>query len=178
MQATLGPQTVLDRCRSGDQAAWALLVRDHERYVYAICIRGYGLSAHDAQDVFQEAFARTWGRLARIPDERALRSWLGQVTRRLCVDRLRAGGRSRPVADAGAGVADPADELQRIELALDVAAALAGLPGDFGEVLERFFGRDESYAQISAKLGIPEGTVASRISRGLARLREELAEGA
>lgn len=169
---------MLERCRCGDQAAWAILVREHERYVYAICTRGYGLAATDAEDVFQEAFARTWHRLARIPDERALRSWLGQVTRRLCIDRLRAGGRVRPDADAGARAADPVDELDRIELALDVQVAVGALPGDYREVLDRFFGRDQSYAQISADLGIPPGTVASRISRGLARLRDELSRDA
>jgi DNA-directed RNA polymerase specialized sigma24 family protein len=55
-----------------------------------------------------------------------------------------------------------------------VRAALAGLPAHCADVLDRFFARDESYATIGAALGIPAGTIAGRISRCLARLRNDL----
>lgn len=165
---------MLEHCRAGDEVAWAQLVAQHERYVYAICTRGYSLGAADAEDVFQEAFVRTWHQLDRIPDEPALRAWLGQVTRRLCIDRLRALKRTRPEADAGMDQPAPGDQLGDIERALDVHAALAGLCDEHREVLDRFFCQDHSYAQISVDLDIAMGTVASRISRGLAGLREHV----
>ena len=67
-----------------------------------------------------------------------------------------------------------ADELDSIERALDVRKALAGLSEECREVLDRFFARDESYLTISHELGIAPGTVASRISRCLSRLSDEL----
>ena len=54
------------RCRSGDQAAWNELVERFSRYVYAICSQGFRLSPHDAEDVFQEVFARVYQRLDRL----------------------------------------------------------------------------------------------------------------
>ena len=169
------PTTTLKQCRRGDQAAWADLVRSYQRYVYAICVRGFKLDSADAEDVFQETFARTWRNLDRIDDEIALRAWLGQVARRLCVDRLRALQRVQPDADAAAAVADPVDRLAEIDLAMDVRDALQQLPEPCRDVLERFFCQDQSYARISDEMGIPEGTIASRISRCLVRLRTTLA---
>ena len=81
------------RCRSGDVLAWAELVERFSRYVYAISTQAFRLSPADAEDVFQEVFARTYEHLDRLRDDSAIRPWIGQLTRRLCVDRLRAGAR-------------------------------------------------------------------------------------
>jgi RNA polymerase sigma factor (sigma-70 family) len=67
-------------------------------------------------------------------------------------------------------------EMERLDEAFAVRQALAGLPEECREVLDRFFCRDESYRTIADALGIPSGTIASRISRCLGRLREALAE--
>ena len=68
------------------------------------------------------------------------------------------------------------DRMATIDQALTVHAALGELSKDCREVLDRFFCRDESYETISAALDIPTGTVASRISRCLVKLREKLDE--
>src|SRR6478672_9470736 len=81
------------RCRAGDQAAWNELVERFSRYVYAICVQAFRLPAHDAEDVFQEVFARVYEHLGRLRNDEAIRPWIAQLTRRLCIDRLRAGGR-------------------------------------------------------------------------------------
>jgi RNA polymerase sigma-70 factor (ECF subfamily) len=65
-------------------------------------------------------------------------------------------------------------ELERIELALAVRAAMATLPEHCQEILDRFFAQEQSYQEISSALGIPMGTIASRISRCLTKLREQL----
>jgi RNA polymerase sigma factor (sigma-70 family) len=167
---------LLDRCRAGDEAAWGELVDRYSRYVHAIVVRGFQLSPADAEDVFQEVFFRTYQHLDRVYDDEALRPWLGQLTRRLCLDVLRRQGRVHPDADAGDDVAafDPA--LERIEQALDVRAALGLLSEHCQEMLDRFFARDQSYATIGAELDLPPGTIASRISRCLGRLRAALGE--
>jgi RNA polymerase sigma factor (sigma-70 family) len=160
------------RCRSGDTDAWALLVERFSRYVYAICVRGFRLSAEDAEDVFQDVFAKTYEQLGRLRDDSAVRPWIGQLTRRTCIDRLRSG---QPGIDAEqADLADPSDTLAEVEQALDVREALQALGGPCQEILDRFFARDESYRTIAAALELPAGTIASRISRCLDKLKLEL----
>jgi RNA polymerase sigma-70 factor (ECF subfamily) len=166
------------RCRDGDPAAWSLLVRRHSRYVHAIAVRVYRLAPDDAEDVFQEVFARAFEHLDHLRDDGAVLPWLGQLARRLCIDRLRAGARSTPGLEAADvdRLATASDDGTDLDEALTVRAALAALPPAGREILDRFFARDESYRTIAEALDIPVGTVASRISRALAALRTELEE--
>lgn len=161
------------RCCAGDDAAWALLVERYARYVHAVAVRAYRLPPADAEDVFQETFARVYERLGTLRDPDALRPWIGQLARRQCLDRLRAGAREAPAAEATLE-REATPVLEPLEQAWDVHGALATLSPDCQEVLDRFFCRDESYHTIGAELGLPPGTIASRISRCLARLRETL----
>jgi len=164
---------IVDRCRAGDEAAWAALVERFSRYVHAIATGAYRLPDADAEDVFQDVFARTYEHLDRLRDDDAIRPWIAQLTRRLCIDRLRAARPSEPLDDAGAhGAVD--ERLEQIEQAVVVRGALARLSADCQEILDRFFARDESYRAIGEALAIPAGTIASRISRCLGRLRGEL----
>ena len=96
----LGPTDadLVDRCRAGDQEAWGLLVERYSRYVYSIAGRGFRLSDTEAEDVFQDVFLRVYLRLDSIRDGAALRPWIAQVTRRLCIDRL-AAAKGRPEAE-------------------------------------------------------------------------------
>jgi RNA polymerase sigma factor (sigma-70 family) len=167
------------RCREGDARAWDELVDRFARYVYAIATQAYRLSEHDAEDVFQEVFARIYTHLHTLRDAEAIRPWIGQTTRRLAVDKVRAARREQPEETLPeSGELDT--ELQRIDLALDVHRAMERLPENCREILDRFFAQDQSYSVIGAELGIAAGTIASRISRCLGKLRgvlEEHAEG-
>ena len=162
------------RCRAGDEAAWGALVDRYARYVYAIAARVYRLGPEDAEDVFQEVFARVFERLDTLRDDDALRPWIAQTTRNCAVDTLRRSGREISVED----VPEDIDEgLDRLDEALTVHEALERLAPECREILDRFFRRDESYRTISADLELPSGTVASRIARCLARLRDLLEPG-
>lgn len=160
------------RCRAGEAAAWNDLVERFSRYVYAICVQGFRLSEQDAEDVFQDVFARAYEQLPRLRDAHALRPWLAQLTRRACIDRLRAGRREDPAGDEEPDDVD--DTLALLDEALTVREALAALEEPCREVLDRFFARDESYRTIGDALGLPQGTIASRISRCLEKLRVAL----
>ena len=162
------------RCRAGDHQAWCDLVQRFSRYVYAISVQGFRLSEHDAEDVFQDVFARVHERLGDLRDDAAIRPWIAQLTRRTCIDRLRASGREQPV-DAEPEEAISDETLDRLDEALWVHQGMEQLSGSCREILDRFFARDESYRTIGDALELPSGTVASRISRCLTRLREELA---
>jgi RNA polymerase sigma factor (sigma-70 family) len=174
MPQALTDSELVARCRAGDQQAWAELVDRFSRYVYAISVQAFRLSDADAEDVFQEVFARAYQHLDGLRDDAAVRPWLAQLTRRLCIDRLRASARERPTTDEELELAGSEETLTLLEEALTVHEALAEVPEHCREILDRFFARDESYKTIGEALDLPSGTIASRISRCLARLRELL----
>ena len=162
------------RCRGGDQAAWNELVERFSRYVYAICSQAFRLPAQDAEDVFQEVFARVYEHLDRLRSDDAIRPWIGQLTRRLCIDRLRSGGREGPAELDDVAPAGVDETLAALDEALTVRACLDAVGDPCREILDRFFCRDESYRVIGQALELPSGTVASRISRCLGKLKAEL----
>jgi len=172
MAETITDAQLVARCRAGDQAAWNELVERFSRYVYAIAVQGFRLQGHDAEDVFQEVFARVYEHLDRLRSDEAIRPWIAQLTRRLCIDRLRAGGRETPSElEETAGVDE---RLAALDDALTVRAGLDAVGEPCREILDRFFCQDESYRAIGDALALPAGTIASRISRCLTKLRSEL----
>ena len=168
----LSDEHLVARCRTGDAEAWVVLVERFSRYVYAICVRGFRLSPYDAEDVFQEVFAKTHERLGRLRDDGAIRPWIGQLTRRCCIDRLRSTREEAEGQDVD--VADPTDTLADVEQAFDVQHALQALGEPCHDLLDRFFARDQSYRTIGDELDLPAGTIASRISRCLEKLKLQL----
>jgi RNA polymerase sigma factor (sigma-70 family) len=173
--ATQTDAELVARCRAGDEAAWNELVDRFSRYVYAICVQAFRLDQADAEDVFQDVFARVYEHLDRLRSDEAVRPWIAQLTRRLCIDRLRATRREVPVDDADelepSGVDDAVSQLDE---AMAVREVLDTVGEPCREILDRFFARDESYRTIGDALGIPSGTIASRISRCLSKVRAEL----
>ena len=146
---------LVERCLAGDQAAWNELVEIYSRYVYAIV---------------SKVFLRIYDRLGTLRNPEALRPWIAQLTRRVCLDRLAASGREEP---AEVEATETERTVEELDDAFSVREALAELSEECQEVLDRFFCRDESYRTIGDELGIPSGTIASRISRCLGRLREK-----
>ena len=171
--AELSDAEIVARCRGADEAAWSELVDRFSRYVYAITTRVYRLRGEDSEDVFQEVFARAFQHLNELRDDAAIRAWIGQTTRRLAVDRLRSLARE-DVTESEVEPAEVESAFEKLEEALTVHDSLARLPEHCREILDRFFARDESYRAIGEALSIPAGTIASRISRCLEKLREDL----
>ena len=171
-RAAASAPSLVERCRHGEREAWNELVQEYSRYVYAIIVRGYRLSEQDAEDVFQDVFGRVFERLETLRDDAALKGWIAEVTRNLCFDHIR---RARPHEELSDDtVAELDDRLDDLDQALAVRQALGRLPAGCAEILDRFFCRDESYRTIGAALDIPSGTIASRISRCLQKLRREI----
>jgi RNA polymerase sigma factor (sigma-70 family) len=159
------------RCRTGEGEAWNELVERFSRYVYAIAVQAFRLPPHDAEDVFQEVFARVYEHLGRLRSDDAIRPWIAQLTRRLCIDKLRSSGREGP---ADADDLDPGgfdESLSQLDDAMTVRACLDEVGESCKEILDRFFCRDESYRAIGEALHLPAGTIASRISRCLGKLK-------
>jgi RNA polymerase sigma-70 factor (ECF subfamily) len=169
---SLSDAELVQRCRGGSEEAWNLLVDRFSRYVYAICSRGFHLAQHDAEDAFQEVFTRIYTRLDTLRDDAALRPWIAQLTRRVCLDRLAAASREQPAEEIEGERLE--QTIEEIDEAFAVREALAELGDPCREMLDRFFARDESYRTIGEELDLPSGTIASRISRCLGKLREQL----
>jgi RNA polymerase sigma factor (sigma-70 family) len=163
-----GEADLVRRCLDSEPGAWDELVLLYSRYVYAIVSKAYRLSGPDAEDAFQDVFLRVYDRLDTLRDPAAIQPWIAQLTRRVCLDRI--GRREEPV-DRGAERVEAT--MEGLDEAFAVREALGRLPEDCREVLDRFFCQDESYRTIGEALGIPSGTIASRISRCLVKLREE-----
>jgi RNA polymerase sigma-70 factor (ECF subfamily) len=163
------------RCRSGDREAWAAVVRDHAGLVNGILRGAYRLAAHDAEDAFQEVFTRLYVNLGQLREDRALPGWIAQVTRNVAVDLIRL--RRHELADDGLLDESSYDEpYEQVVEAMSVRQALGKLPELQREILERFFVQDQSYRTIAEELSIPPGTIASRVSRALAMLHDQMME--
>jgi RNA polymerase sigma-70 factor (ECF subfamily) len=161
--------------RRGDRTALDTLLRRHHDRVHALCRRMTGNDA-DALDATQEALIAVCRGLDRFDGRSAFTTWVYRVTTNACLDELRRRGR-RPVpvepdpakvTDATAAVAD--DVARR----LDVDAALATLPEEFRAAVVLRDLCELDYAEIAEVLGIPPGTVRSRIARGRAALARVL----
>ena len=173
VHASLTDAQLVARCRTGEEDAWNELVNRFSRYVYGIAVQAFRLAEHDAEDVFQDCFSRVYENLDKLRDDSALRPWIGQLTRRLCIDRIRGSSRERP-AEEEELLAVAEDTIATLDESLTVHEALAALSGDCREILDRFFAQDQTYKTIGDALDLPSGTIASRISRCLAKLREAL----
>lgn len=168
--------TLVTAAQAGDQAALDALLRRHYDRVWAICRRMAGNEA-DAADATQEALITISRRLDRFDGRAAFTTWLYRVTTNACLDELRRRGRR-----AVPGLPDEVEYETGHAPGLDTSVvdrltiddALTTLPDEFlaPVVLRDQLGMD--YAEISATLDIPAGTVRSRIARGRSRLAEQL----
>jgi RNA polymerase sigma-70 factor (ECF subfamily) len=163
--------------RDGDRAALEALLRRHHDRIHAVCRRLAGNEA-DALDATQEALLAIVRGLPRFDGRAAFSTWAYRVATNACLDELRR-RRRRPlvglpdedglaVGRAGAGA--PAAGIEAVAERLAVDDALAQLPEDFRAAVVLRDLCDLDYAEIADTLGIPPGTVRSRIARGRAQL--------
>jgi RNA polymerase sigma-70 factor, ECF subfamily len=124
-----------------------------------------------ADDLVQDTLERAWSRIAQWRPGSDLRAWLFGIMHNLRVDQLRRPGlNTLPMGDEGFEVPTRATQSDHLEVN-DLEAALARLPEDQRVVLLLVALEEMSYEEIAGLLGIPVGTVMSRLSRGRERLR-------
>ncbi|HTW28287.1 MAG TPA: sigma-70 family RNA polymerase sigma factor [Acetobacteraceae bacterium] len=131
----------------------------------------------EADDLVQDCLVRALDRLGTVRSEAELRPWLFAILHNLHVSRWRRQRRQRQVAvaDADADVAIPASQPAGVEIR-DVLRGIAALPEDQRQIVVLVAVEGLAYAEVAAILGIPVGTVMSRLSRARDRLRA-FAEG-
>jgi RNA polymerase sigma-70 factor (ECF subfamily) len=182
------------RCVAGDAAAWEQLARTQHRRIYGICYRFTG-SQSDAEDLTQEAFLKVWRNLASFdPAKGGFTTWLTTLTRNLLVDHYRRSRMERAsdsLDESYDGEEDGVTKLDRLadggrnqeqhvagmELRAQIQEALKQVSPELREAVILRDIEDMDYKDIAVALGVPTGTVKSRISRGrseLARLLQRI----
>jgi RNA polymerase sigma-70 factor (ECF subfamily) len=166
---------LVEAARAGDRDALDRLLRTHYDRLYAVCRRLVGDDA-TAQDACQEALITIARRLDRFDARSSFGTWAYRVTTNACFDELRR-RRRRPVAVVPDERPAPGDVGEAAAVRVDIDAALARLPVEYraAVVLRDLCGL--AYDEIADVLGIPAGTVRSRIARGRALLMPLLGPG-
>lgn len=150
----------------------------HGTELFRFATRALG-DVGQAEDAVQEAFVRAWRASARYDPARASqRTWLFAILRNVVIDQLRA-RRIRPglapVGEHPPGDRDRGDEqIDQILTGWQVDAALLKLAEEHRRALVEVHWRGRPYAEVAADLGVPEGTVKSRVYYGLRALRSAL----
>ena len=171
--------SLVTRARNGDKQAWDGIVERYAPLIWSIC-RRYRLDDADAEDVGQMVWLYMVDHLGDLRDPAALPGWLVTTTRRECLRVRRAAARLPQVtgplmdaddmADKEAVLAD--DELLLAERRAALREALSDLPPVCQQLITLLSADPPvSYAEISARLGIPVGSIGPSRKRCLARLR-------
>ncbi len=171
-----------------DRAQFDRLVTRYSRHVYSIAHRLTGNEA-DARDLVQEAFVRVWRAWRRIDPEAPLEGWLYRIVSNLHIDLLRRRRGQRvhsldePISTASGDLVrerpDPAADIERTVLDAQVdrriQEALLELSADLRMVVVLSDVEGYAYEEIAKMMGVPIGTVKSRLHRARRALRERLA---
>ncbi len=159
--------------RDGDLAAFETLVRRHTRTVYAHALRFFG-DRSAAEDVTQEVFVKVYRSLSGFDERARFTTWLFRVTRNACLDEVRS-GRRRPIPvdplDSPSVQEDFSDE---VALSAAVEHAMRGLTPEDRDALAAVALFGLSYAEAAEAMGVPAGTVKSRVFRARRTLASTL----
>ena len=179
---------IIKRVLSGDGEAFEELVLENQKNVYNLALRLMG-NEQDALDVSQEAFIKAYTKLGSFRGGSRFSAWLYRVTYNICLDQLRKNGRANVISlnytDSAGDEGEyeipdtrqtPEDALEKQELNEAINEAMEHLSPEHRQILALREGADMSYADISALLGINEGSVKSRISRARRALAKILTE--
>ena len=178
LEPSASERQIVDAVLGGDRDAFRLLVERESAMVIAACRRILG-STTDAQDAAQEAFVRAYQSLATFRGDGPFGAWVRRIAVRVAVARLAAdaavslddGCTARSTASRAGS--DPVEQLLSSEERVALSDAIARLPAEQRQVVMlRFYG-DRSVEDIARLTDRPIGTVKSRLSRGIATLREQ-----
>ncbi len=172
-------EPLIDSCLRGDQRAWDAIVRLYRRRVFNVAYTFVGRH-EEAEDLTQEIFLRVFRALHTFDRRANFTTWIISVSRNLCIDHFRRVRRERetidrrmdaselsPMAPGG----DPLSRLERFDRRELLRDALNALPETLRTAVMLRDLQELSYQEIATRLGVPDGTVKSRINRG----RRELA---
>lgn len=189
LSGALPERDLVASCRTGDAEAFARLVRLHEAMVVNLASRLLG-NVEEARDVAQDVFLQVYKRLAAFEGRSSLKTWIYRIAVNQCHNRRRFWHRRRRdretplderqlagplLAGLPSAAWSPYDETLRLERARCVQAALLDLCFEHRSVLVLREVEGLSCEEVATALGVPEGTVKSRLSRAREAMRRKLA---
>lgn len=184
MSGFIDDQGLIEACRAGETEAFGILVRRYQDRLYPTVLRLTGC-AEDAQDLLQETFLRAFEKLGKFHGDSAFFTWLYRIAINLALSGRR---KRRPVGRSGGktldenGIgpvvdhrsSDPSLPLEHAERDQIIQDALNALAADHRAVVVMKEYDGLRYEEIAAILGIPVGTVRSRLHRARCELRDRL----
>jgi RNA polymerase sigma-70 factor (ECF subfamily) len=173
---------LVERCLTGDQTAWEQIVRQHWRKVFNLAYKFVG--RHDeAEDLTQDIFLKIFKALHTFDRRANFQTWLISISRNLCIDHYRSVRKERETMARDVDASElspvsrergPEGQLEQVKLKQQIQAALGELPAALRQAVELRDLQELSYQEIADQLGLPEGTVKSRINRGRIELARQL----
>jgi RNA polymerase sigma-70 factor (ECF subfamily) len=176
------PDSLIEQCLAGDQLAWEQIVRQNWRKVFNVAYKFVG--KHDeAEDLTQDIFLKIFKALKTFDRRANFQTWIISISRNLCIDHYRSVRKERqtiardvdsndlqPVAPERGPYAQAEHQALRAQL----REALETLPITLRTAVVLRDLQELSYQEIADRLGLPEGTVKSRINRGRIELAHQL----
>ena len=176
------PDTLIEQCLSGDQAAWDVIVRQNWRKVFNVAYKFVG--RHDeAEDLTHDIFLKIFKALKTFDRRANFQTWIISISRNLCIDHYRSVRKERQTIarEVDTGDLQPASAersphalAEHQDLRAMLRQALEALPVTLRTAVVLRDLQELSYQEIAERLNLPEGTVKSRINRGRIELAHQL----
>lgn len=177
-------RTIISRCKNRDAEAFSIIVDQYQARIYGF-VRRMLRNTEDAEDVAQEVFIKAFENFDRFDGRASLSTWLFKIASNLCIDRARKRGRRPELVSLepgnGEGIQDAADlrwdpqsSVVTSEMEQAIEEALAQLSEKLRSVLLLHDLEELSYEEISKAVGIPVGTVKSRLFLARNQLQQAL----
>jgi RNA polymerase sigma-70 factor, ECF subfamily len=176
------PDTLIEQCLSGDQVAWEAIVKQNWRKVFNVAYKFVG--KHDeAEDLAQDIFLKIFKALGTFDRRANFQTWIISISRNLCIDHYRSVRKERQTIAREVDTGDlqpassdrgPYQAAENQGLRALLRQALQTLPTTLRTAVVLRDLQELSYQEIADRLGLPEGTVKSRINRGRIELGHQL----
>jgi RNA polymerase sigma-70 factor (ECF subfamily) len=176
------PDSLIEQCLAGDQAAWEQIVRQNWRKVFNVAYKFVG--KHDeAEDLTQDIFLKIFKALKTFDRRANFQTWIISISRNLCIDHYRSVRKERQTIARDVDTSDlqpattergPYAVAEHQALKAQLRQALETLPLTLRTAVVLRDLQELSYQEIADRLGLPEGTVKSRINRGRIELAHQL----
>jgi len=176
------PDSLIEQCLAGDQVAWEQIVRQNWRKVFNVAYKFVG--KHDeAEDLTQDIFLKIFKALKTFDRRANFQTWIISISRNLCIDHYRSVRKERQTIARDVDSTDlqpatlergPYAQAEHQDLRAQLRQALETLPMTLRTAVVLRDLQELSYQEIADRLGLPEGTVKSRINRGRIELAHQL----
>jgi RNA polymerase sigma-70 factor (ECF subfamily) len=175
-------EALIHRCLQGDQLAWDAIVQQHRRKVFNVAYKFVGRH-EEAEDLTQDIFLKIFKSLGTFDRRANFQTWLISVSRNLCIDHYRSVRQERQAIDHQvdpnelspvAHEPGPIAALEQQDRVALLREALASLPESLRTAVLMRDIQELTYQEIADQLGLPEGTVKSRINRGRTELARQI----